>query len=243
MGNLIQAEMLKLSKSFGYTILLLCSAAFGVFVGGIFIFMNPGFIPSGYTVYMDLLNETQSKYLLLGVFAATFIGNEFSQRTFGIAILSGCSRISLLLAKAAVYTVGLIPLILLCPLVGSAIMTFYSEFGEMNPELWQHLFLTSFSRIVGMITVGFFCFMFALLTRKIAAIIGGTIGILVLLETMVGILSQHPTLSSFTKFVFTYQLLWLSEPESLPLYYLVMFATIALSFLASISLFKKAELK
>ena len=239
MGRLIQAKMLILFKSLGYKSLLLCSAGFGVLVSCIFIFAEITTM-NGYLLYMQALKETQSKYLLISIFAATFVCSEFSNRTFGIAIMSGCSRLRLILAKAIAYIVGLIPLVLIYPLVGTIIMTIHSGFGEMNPELWQHLFLTTFLHTLGMIASGLFCFMLAVLIRNIGGTIGGTFGILVLLDLFVLLTS---TLPSFKTFIFTYQLLQASEPESLPMYYLVMGVTSAILLLASIGIFKKAELK
>lgn len=239
MGRLIQAEFLKLSKSLGYKILLLCEAGLGILIGCMFTFMDVGIEINGRLMYLQCISETQSQVIFTSIFAATFICNEFTDRTFGIGVMSGCSRLSLLISKAVVYIVGLLSVLFVYPIVGTIITTLRMGFGEMNPETWQHLGLTTFLFVMGIIAMGSFCFMLAMLIKKVGGTIGAGIGLLLVLI----LAGQFNPFATVMKFTFTYQMAQVAQPESLALYHAVISATIVLTLIASRLLFEKAELK
>lgn len=239
MGRLIKAEFLKLSKSMGYKVLLLCSVGMGVLVGGMFMLVDLGMEMNGRLMFLQIISETQTQAVLASIFAAVFVCNEFSNRTFGIGVMSGCSRLNLLLSKAVVYIVGLLPIVLIYPIVGTVITVIDKGFGEMNSEIWGQLGLTTFLFVMGIIAMGSFCFMLAILVKNIGGTIGAGIGLLLVLI----LTGQFAPLSPVMKFAFTYQLAQITQPDSLALFYAVISATIVLTLIISRIIFEKYELK
>jgi ABC-type transport system involved in multi-copper enzyme maturation permease subunit len=238
MQRLIKAEFLKLSKSLSYKTLLLCMAGMGILVGFMFTFVDMGIEINGRSMYLQTLSDIQMQAILSSIFAAAFICNEFTDRTFGVSIMSGCPRLSLLFSKAVVYIVGLLSIIFVYPIVGTVITTVIAGFGETNPAVWRHLGLTTFLFAMGIIAMGSFCFMLAMLIKNSGGTIGAGIGLLLAL-TLAGQLAPF----AIMKFNFTYQLAQISQPDSLALYLVVILATIVLTLTVSKIFFEKAELK
>ena len=97
MGKLIQAEFLKLSKLRAYKILLLCAVTVGVLFSGLTLGMQPEMVeefgtPDGYSMFLSSLTDTQMYMILSVIFAAIFVCNEYTNRTFGMSLFSGHPR-------------------------------------------------------------------------------------------------------------------------------------------------------
>lgn len=239
MGKLLKAEFLKLSKSMGYKVLLLCAAGVGVLVGCIVTILDVTAEANGRLIYLQILSETQTQAMLAIIFASVFVCNEFSNRTFGIGIMSGCSRLHLWLSKGIVYITGLLSIIFTYPLVGTIITTVRRGFGETSVSDWQHLGLTTFLFVMGIIAMGCFCFMLAMLVKNVGGTIGAGIGLLMVLI----LAGQFSRFAPVMRFAFTYQLERAAQPESLAVFHAVISATIVLTLIASKVIFEKAELK
>ena len=239
MGKLIKAEFLKLSKSLGYKVMLRCSLGLGVLLGAIPLIDIEIIEASGYSIYLLILKETQVQALFISIFAAIFICNEFSNRTFSTGIMNGCSRFSLLLSKAVAYVVGVISIIFVYPITAVSITTIHGGFGETSFEIWQYLFITTCLFIVGIIALSSFCFTLAILIKNVGGTTGAGFGLLLLLILVGDFTPFEPIM----KFTFTYQLAHASQPESIFLYLAVTCSTIVISLIVSSNIFKRSELK
>lgn len=237
MGRLIKAEFLKLSKSLGYKVLLLCAAGMGVLVG--FLMLDTMWDMNGSRAYLSILSESQVYAVFASIFAGVFICGEFTNRTFGVSVFSGCPRLSILLAKTAAFVVGLLSILFTYPMVSAAITTTRKGFGALNAELLSQLGSATFLFIFGGAAMGGLCFMLAMLIKNIGGTIGACLGALIGLATIAEIQKFQPIM----KYTFLYQFAQVTQPESMALYYLVIFSTIALSLIVSAFIFEKSELK
>lgn len=237
MGRLIKAEFLKLSKSLGYKVLLLSAAGMGVLIG--FLMLDTMWDTNGSRAYLSILEESQVYAVFASVFAGVFICGEFSNRTFGVSVFGGCPRLSILLAKAAVFVVGLLSISFTYPLISAAITTTRKGFGILNAELLSRLGWATFLFIFGVAAMGSFCFMLAMLIKNIGGTIGACLGTLIGIATIAEVQKFQPVM----KYTFLYQIAQVTQPESLTLYYAVISSTIMLALIASRIIFERAELK
>lgn len=237
MGRLIKAEFLKLSKSLGYKILLLSSAGCGILVG--FLMLDIFQDTNGSAVYLSALTEAQVHATFASIFAGVFICNEFSNRTFGVSVFIGCTRLSILLAKAIVFIIGLLSIIFAYPMVSAAVTTLGKGFGTLNAELLSQLCCATFLFIFGGAAVGGFCFMLAMLIKSTGGTIGAGLGGLIGLASF----AQIPNFAPVMKYTFMYQMAQVAEPESLVLYCAVISSTIVLTLIVSRIIFERSELK
>ena len=253
MGRLVKAEFLKLSKSLGFKILILCGIAVGLLIGVIFAFMPmPTDIPeelvaataaitqlTGIDAFLMEIASVGNVGIFAGVFVALFIGSEFSHRTFGLSIMAGCSRISLFLAKFIVFFVGLLVVMLVYPIALAIFMGIVNGFGEFNAEVWTHLARTMGLLLLGYTALAGFCAMIATLIKNVGGTIGASLGILVILGSIVAI----PNLSSVMRFTFVYQIAQVAQPSSMLMYIAVCAGTFLITMAVSVLTFKKTELK
>lgn len=130
MLKLIKAEFYKLQKLNSFHIILLFTLAVGIM---------PGFSPyTGYQVYSLGLIPELFDAVLISVFTSDFVCMEFSDRTFGNALLCGTSRKNVFLAKLVVYFLGLLILILIPVAASTAVATLRNGFGaEWNAMAWE----------------------------------------------------------------------------------------------------------
>lgn len=237
MGRLIKAEFLKLSKSPGYKILLLSAAGMGVLIG--LLMLDIQMDRNGSAVYLSMLDETQVYAMFASIFAGVFICGEFSNRTFGVSVFSGCTRLSILLAKAAVFVIGLLSISFTYPLVSAAVTTTGKGFGALNAELLSQLGWATFLFIFGGAAMGGFCFMLAMLIKNTGGTIGACLGTLIGLATI----AEFPNFQPVMKYTFLYQMAQVAQPESLAIYHIVISATIVITLIASRIIFERSELK
>lgn len=245
MIGLIKAEFLKLSKSLGYKILLLCAVGIGILLGCLLTIMPFNREMNGYQAYLNAISETQCACVFASIFTAIFIGNDFSNRTFGMSITYGCSRRSLLLSKVMVYLIGMVSVLLITPLVSTSIVTAIRGFGQWNAEVTGHLTMSTLRLLLGWAALGGFCTLFAVWIKNIGGIIGAELGLLMLLIAFIQftLFTDSPLFKPLLSFVFLYQLFTVTQPESTVMYLAVCSVTFAVSLIASLFLFERAEFK
>lgn len=241
MGRLVKAEFIKLSKSTGYKILLLCAMAIGVFVGGLMLSMPMDIAEelgtmTGYGTYLSTLADTQFFMTFSIIFSAIFICNEFANRTFGMSLFSGCSRPSILLSKGIAFFIGLLPIVFAEPLVSGIMVSITKGFGEWT---WSELILSTFLFVLGNMSIGAFCFMLAVFIKNIGGTIGAGLGAIVGIE----LLKVFPITKSLVNLTFLYQMNSLPQPESIPMFIVIIVLTLVVSLCAAILIFQKTELK
>lgn len=261
MKELIRAEVLKLSRSLGYRVLLLCALCVGLLMGGAFILLaniefgyrgyggSPGgfmmdiFGMNGHFVYINALSDLQVPAILISVFAALFVSSEFGNRTHALGIQNGCTRQGILLAKAIVFLVGVLPLVFTIPFVSALTMSIFEGFGTpLNAETLLGLIQYTALFFLGHITLASICFLLAILTKNVIGTIGAGVGIFLTL----GFLSQLATflesVESVMRFIFVHQLGQLPNLESIPMFLFgcIAFGTGALAL--AFDNFQKADL-
>jgi ABC-type transport system involved in multi-copper enzyme maturation permease subunit len=240
MGGLIKAELLKLSKSLGYKVLLGVSLGLGFSEG----LTSMGFFSdskvTGYELFAASILGYTEHSIFFSIFAAVFICNEFTNRTFDTALVSGKPRSAILLAKIVVFQLGLIPIVFIKALLGGAMASFTNG---VSPEpflsvLPQLLFLI-FGSIISSVAIGSICILLAMLIKNVGGTIGTGFGVAMAGALLINFEQLRPIL----KFIYHYQIAQTAQPESLGLYYGVIFGTILLATLASVIVFNKSELK
>ena len=245
MGKLIKAECLKLSKLRSYKIFLLCAAAMGLMMGCTLMYIPAEDLPAvysgqdGYSIYMSVASDIEVFTPLPFIFAILFVCPEFSNRTFSISLFSGCSRRNMILAKAIIFLVGLIPIIFVVPLVAGIAGSIITGFGHADVQMWGALVQTTLLAALGHVSVGGFFFMMAVLIKNTVGTIGAGIGLLFGAEL----------LRAFSVFVypieesFLYQTMSLLQLESVGTFIAVTVASLVITLGVSIASFQRAELK
>lgn len=238
MGKLIKAEFLKLSKSLGYKILLLCTFGYSVMMG-LFAMDTEVGRPDGVTAYLSMLSDAGMYMGMAAIFAALFVCNEYSNRTFGMSLFSGCTRWRVLLSKAIVYLVGLMPVVFLEPLMSGIMVSINKGAGSLDGGVWIDLLQATFLFILGAVAIGGLSFMLGVIIKNIVGTIGAGLGLVIGMQ-MLGIIPQTTALAKLT---LMYQVGLLPQPESTGMFIAVTVVTLAMTLAASTFIFEKVELK
>lgn len=259
MIDLIRAERLKLFRSSGYKILLIIGALIGVAVGVAFIILANtnlelgGFgdgvgtdemALTGHLVYLNSLPQSQIAVILVSIFAAVFVANEFGARTLALGLKNGCKRKNILLSKLIVFVMGIIPIVFVIPLMSSVVMSIGVGFGEsFNAETITSLITNTGLYFMGHIAYGVVVFMLAVLTKNAIGTIGGGIGLFLALEFFEQIASVLEPLESLTDFVFVLQLRELPNITSMTTFFIGCAVFLAGAIALSLNNFQKTDLK
>lgn len=178
---MIRAELFKLIKSQLFWVLF----AF-VFIMG-FLNGRPGSAITGYTVYHVMLMPDILYSGLVGLWAASFVCDEFSNRTFGMSFFSGVTRCKVFLAKAVVFIAGGLLLLFLSVVIPMSVATVGNGFGtEWNKTVAYKMALG----LVCFIFEGLFMECFALLTASLIRDRIGTFAVGTLGNYMIMLLTQ-----------------------------------------------------
>jgi len=237
MGKLIKAEFMKLSKSLGYKILLLCASFVGVLLGLLVINKDVG-LSDGYNVYLSTLTDSFAMISAI-IFAIIFVCNEFSNRTLGMGLFSGCSRLSVLLSKAIVFLIGFMPVVFAEAVVSCAIVTIVKGFGSLDAQQWAVLIQATLLFILGSMAMGSVCFMLAVLIKNVGGTIGAGIGIMLAVQ----LLKSFPATAGVAKLTFLHQMELLPQPEFPVLFIAISAVTLVAALAASVYIFSKSDLK
>ncbi|MDR2888381.1 MAG: ABC transporter permease [Lachnospiraceae bacterium] len=247
MGKLLKSEAIKLLTPWGYKIFLLCSLGIGLLLGvtGVALGGLSGTPMTGYDVLMEFITEPQIVGVMAGIFTSFFIGNEFSHRTFGNAIINGCSRTQIFLAKVIVFMLGLSVILILLPLVATIYVTAIQGFGPINTDILLHILRTIVLTLLGYVTFGSLCVLFAMLIKKPGAISGILIAIFLCLTMFIQLMgaSENIIIGQIVRSLFVYQFMLSTHPESVLTYVVVCVVTSIICLTAGLYTFKNTELK
>lgn len=243
MKNLIKAEWFKLTKSFGFKVLLLCNAASLFTTVFLLVFAEaPGL---GHRMFISALGYILHHTIIGTVFAAVFLCNEFSGRTFGTSLLCGCSRREIFLSKILVFFAGLLSLFLVYVGITTIVVSVVSGFGmEWSAKTCREVFFLLFCGMSGCVTMGAVIILVATITKKAVATIGTGIGSMYILCQMEFAFREKPL--PFVKYLYTYQInnfRFMEDGFSPGMFLAVMAGTFILAMVASILIFERMELK
>ena len=245
MKNLIKADFFKMTKSFGYWVMMACSVGLGL------LFTLLGITGqnriSGYQMLSMLVSYVMFHTIITSAFTAGFLGSDFSDRTIGMSLFCGLPRRSVFFSKLAVYFAGLLCLLSAIVVVPTMVTTIVNGFGiKLTVEscmgvLAQVLFFWLICSALG----GFFIFM-TLATRNQVATIGGGLGIsFVLLVLTSNYVNAGWEAYSLVKYSFICQMFILEDWAHLQkgLFLGVSLVTLIVTLITSALIFEKAELK
>lgn len=245
MKNLIKADFFKMSKSFGYWVMMACSVGLGLLFALLGITGQNQF--SGYQMLSLQVSYVMFHAIITSAFTAVFLGSEFSDRTIGMSLFCSLPRRSVFLSKLVVYFVGLLCLLSAIVVVPTVVTTIVNGFGlELTVEncigvLAHVLFFWLICAALG----GYFVFLM-LATRNQVATIGIGLGIsFVLLVLTTNYVNAGWEAYSLSKYSFIYQMFVLYDWEHLQkgLFLGVSLVTLLVTLIASVWMFEKAELK
>lgn len=248
MKNLIRAEFFKLSKSFGYKVMLASSAG----VGLLFCYygISNSSRASGYQMISIMDSFVMCHTIFTSVFTAVFLCSEFSDRTIGMGLFCGQPRRSVFISKLVVYFTGLLCLLSAVVVVPVVIMSIWNGFGiELTAEgfmdvLAQIVFFWLVSAAMG----GFFIFL-ALATKNVVATMGAGLGIafclLVMTSNYLNSGMEKYEKYAPTKYSVVYQMFVLADWEHLQkgLFLVVCLITLIVTLVLATLLFERTELK
>ena len=238
MNNLIKAEWFKLSKSSGFRVLFLCNLA--SLCSSAFLLMA-GADGTGYKMFLLSLTYIFHHSIIGYLFSAFFICSEFSERTFGISLLSGYSRRKIFAAKAFVFFCGQLLLFLTYVIMTTLVITIGNGYGmEFNVDFFWMLLCG----MIGCIAMGAIMLLVSLVMKKSVATIGVGIGIMYSLSWLEANFKEK--LLPVLKYTYTYQIgqleFW-GDGFSPTMFFAVMVITFLLAFVAAGIIFERAEFK
>ena len=160
MKNLIKAEWFKLSKSSIFKILLLIN----LILAAILLLMKPR---TGYRAF-----RLGIAYLIyhtnIGlIFTSAFLCEDFSNKSFGKSLLSGCSRKKIFFAKAIIFWVGMV--LLLSAFICSAVITssLLNGFGmDLSIETFVNILFFAFCGIVECTSISSIMILFSTIAKR-----------------------------------------------------------------------------
>ena len=239
MPKLIHSELLKLMKSTAYRVLVICAFALG-------ILMFVSVILSAQNINgLDLLSQTfsdQGQVVLIIFFAAMFICGEYTNRTAGLAIFGGHYRRDILLAKAIVSAVASCVLVIIYPIVCTALVSYKYGFGDaINASMASYMARAILLYMFG--GAGMACFFTALavLIKNTGGVIGASLGA-VFLWMILGNIPVFAPVMKFTLLMQLSQVALINTAWQTILYLVITAATIIATVLAAAVIFKKSEL-
>lgn len=245
MKNLIRAEFFKLSKSFGYKVMLALSVGIGVLFS--FFAISHSSRVVGYQVLLSMDSFVMSHTIFTSVFTAVFLCGEFSNRTIGQGLFCGVPRRSVFFSKLIVFFTGLLCLLSTVVVVTVVLMSIANGFGiELTAEgcldvLTHVVFFWLVSASIG----GFFIFL-ALATKNTVAAMGTGLGIaFILLDMTSNYVNSGWEQYALAKYSFVYQMFMLAKWEHLDkgLFLGVSLVTLISTLIASTMIFERMELK
>ncbi|MBR1597605.1 MAG: ABC transporter permease [Lachnospiraceae bacterium] len=256
MRNLIKAEWFKLLKSNVFIWLLVfngmtvLSTAFLLIIR--FNYGFNGVAGNGcdmYTISMSyVLHHTLVGYVLTSV----FLCGDFSNRVFGISLLSGYTRSKILLAKVIVLLIGLVCLFIEYVTLTTAVVTIGSGgFGvEINTDILKEMILLMLCGIAGCIASGSFMVLMAVVFKKpVRTIVIGMVLMYIVGQTE-NLTRDNPPF--FLKYIYQSQMnniRWLGDARgslkefSPGMCLAVMAGTFIISMVMAVYAFNRAELK
>lgn len=240
MKNLIKAEWFKLSKSVGYKILLLCNAL-SILTSA--LLLVAGSTSPGYEMLVISLTSILHHSVIGYLFAAVFICNEFSNRTFGMSLLCGSSRKKVFLSKIFAYLIGMTILFLMYVCATTLVMTVANGFG-IGVKYIKEIVLLLLCGILGNLAISSVIILVATVAKKTIATIGVGIGLTYASLWIETTFRAKPL--PFVKLLYTYQIGQLQswgDTFSIGMFFCVTAVTIIGALFLALTAFDKMELK
>ncbi|MDE6608369.1 MAG: hypothetical protein K2K54_11545 [Lachnospiraceae bacterium] len=132
MHNLLKAEFFKLSKSFTYKLMIGMYLLFEIwdhmkavtkdilYTGVSYTGSERFFIMPAGTSYIEFM----------WIYAAVFVAGDFTNRNYAVSVVCGYPRRNIFGAKAVVYFVGMLPVMLIHAVVGPTVWSMYYGWGR-----------------------------------------------------------------------------------------------------------------
>ncbi|MCM1045136.1 MAG: ABC transporter permease [Candidatus Gastranaerophilales bacterium] len=160
MIRLVKAEIFKLLKSPFFWMLFLFALLMGILNG------KPGSPVTGYMVYQVMRMPNTLYAGWTGLFAAAFVCDEFSNRTFGMSLCCGATRCKVLLSKALIFIAGGFLLNFASFMVALAVADMGNGFGiEWNRTAVYEVIAGVVCFVLETILMGAFALLTAVLTQ------------------------------------------------------------------------------
>lgn len=204
MRNLIRAEVFKLTKESNYKLLLTFSFVIGLILG--IIALHLGTAATGADWYGMIGTGILYNAVLISIFTADYIGNEFANRTFSSSISYGILRGNIFGAKCTIFFIALLPVILLHDLVPVFALTIKNGFGMQwgLPTIALLMNRTLYCILCNFTMSSFILFIAVLVKNKIQIIGFGIVGIYLLFQMVIN--TRNPLLLKILQVTFIYQL-------------------------------------
>ncbi len=220
MLNSIRAELYKLGKLKGFKIILLVNAAIYAMLAVLILItadMIPSDLPegviisvsnvtiSGYDVFKTALIQLQSNIVFIATFIGLFVCGDFANRTLGLAVSSGKSRMSMLVGKIVAVMLGTVLILIIVPIVMTTLITAINGFGvEFTAEIFREMVIDFILYLIVNLSVTSMCIFVAYLLKNMGVTMGICIGALLIY----GIIAVMPLGETWQKIM-----------EFTPLYY------------------------
>lgn len=250
MFNLIRLEFYKLRRQWLFKLLLLAVIAISAFsaFSEMQIMAGAGILGSG---KIGFANAFKDMFMLFisGIFAAFYIGSDFSNKTISAQLAQGHSRLSVILAKTLVFFMGTSLIMLLYPLTVAIIHTFAYGWGEPFTvvSLLYILRVAALGAMLNMGTTSFFV-LFAFWCRDIPKTICACFAFPILISAISATLGKAiPLIQRILGFTTLAQLSHITKEMILPSTVVTALLSAAITVIIAISfsylLFAKAEIK
>ncbi len=240
MINLIKAEWFKLLKSFPFRILCLCNAASLITTAALNFLGSKG--STGYETLLISLGYHLHHSIIGYIFAAFFLCDEFSGRTFGMSLSCGVSRRKIFNTKVFTFLAGLLFLFLIYTGAVMFVATILNGFGK---GFSIDIILLLLCGILGEIAMGSVMILVATIVKKAVITVGLGIGITYCL--LLGKTHYLQTgIFPYIKYTYSFQieqLMFWGENFSLGTFLAVMFLTVVIVLITAGFIFERAELK
>lgn len=240
MKNLIKAEWFKLIKSFYFRILCLCNAASLVTTVILNFLGSTG--STGYEALLISLGYILHHSIIGYIYAAFFLCNEFSCRTFGVSLSCGVSRGKIFSAKVFTFLAGLLLLFLIYTGTVTCIATILNGFGK---NFSIDVILLLICGLLGEIAMGTVMILVAVIVKKASITIALGIGItycLILGRTYY----LQKDIFPFVKYTYSFQieeLTFFGKNFLLGRFFAVMLLTALIALIMARFIFERTELK
>ncbi len=262
MFNSIRAELYKLRKSNCFKILLLIIVLASIG----FLFMlefannfNTSSLPEGVTVevseaiqttgyhmFYGVVTDVPTVVLFVSIFVGIFVCDDFTQRTIGIPVAAGKSKLQLLLAKIIVcflVTVIFTSIYFLSLVTGGSIVWGFGV--SLNSAIISELFINYLLTLVIQIGLASIVIMVAMLTKHTGFTIGAGIAVLMVLSIVIGVFDKEPY-QVWLEWIPIYQVKFIQAGEITLKWGKILISNVGIVLLTSLlsyTYFQKKELK
>ncbi|MGE6362762.1 ABC transporter permease [Bacillus paramycoides] len=238
MSNLIKADLFKLTrnKTFWVLIMIITAIALGLTLcifmaskGILNLNLDGGFSmaqteaeqsngqnfkTSGLeTFIMTMGGEFSIIILLISVLAGFFISQEYSTGVIKNIVAGGNSRGKIFCSKLIVYSIGVVIISLVYPIITTISTTLMFGFGELpSTSPFIYILRSSFLTIINFIAIGSIIMLFAIIVEESGKTIGISIGFIIFINVFFGLGQNIEVIKVIYEYSVFYQILEASNP-------------------------------